>query len=59
METHKSGYDFFNCSFGEAFVDDFQPWSTKRKKKGNNKEESGHNWSEHQRIMQLTAKTVI
>jgi hypothetical protein len=30
----------------------------KGKKKGNNKDESGHNWSEHQWIMQLIAKTV-
>jgi len=36
--THKSGYDFFNCSFGKAFVDDFQPPECQKNSKLTNNE---------------------
>jgi hypothetical protein len=28
--THKSRYNFFNCPFGKAFVDDFHPGEHQR-----------------------------
>jgi len=36
--THKSRYDFFNCSFGKAFVDDFQPPECQKNSKLTNNE---------------------